>query len=82
MMIIHPVAGDGWLLVATITGLQTHAGFNSPLSFQIGSNVHNVHTEQSPVSWSPHSSLLSSLYGNLEQPRQREVQSVKCHKPK
>ena len=39
-----------WLLVATVSGLQTHAGFNSPLSFQIGSNVHNVHTEQSPVS--------------------------------
>ena len=53
MMIIHPVAGDGgcwWLVVATVSGLQTHAGFNSPLSFQIGSNVHNVHTEQSPVS--------------------------------
>ena len=47
MMIIHPVAGDGgcwWLVVATVSGLQTHAGFNSPLSFQIGSNVHNVHT--------------------------------------
>ena len=42
-----------WLLVAAGGhgyGLQPHAGFNSPLSFQIGSNVHNVHTEQSPVS--------------------------------